>query len=175
MGAIGTTTSTGANRAAMKANEKALVVAINTVGTCGDTTRDNIGAGDDDVGSLVLDTGTCVIQESDAAGGILTSMGTVAILQVLHDNILMTARDGIPSSGGKVVLLRDGGFEWPIGSTLGTRTLNTMTSGDGSRGKHLATDDNLDRSGLSGKSSCGLGGKSSGGPWRRIGRPTMTQ
>ncbi|KAG8084314.1 hypothetical protein GUJ93_ZPchr0010g10245 [Zizania palustris] len=158
---------------------------INIVGTGGDTSGDNIGAGNDDVGSPVLEVGADVIRASDAAGGILTSTGTVATCQVLHDNVLTTAHDDIPSSGGEVVLLRDGGFEWPVGGTLGTRTLNTNTSSNGSRGKHLATDDNLDGGGLGydasalggggpgGKSSCGLGqeglGDGSGIPRRLSG------
>ncbi|KAG8084527.1 hypothetical protein GUJ93_ZPchr0010g10989 [Zizania palustris] len=69
---------------------------INTVGTSGDTVRDNIGAGDDGIGSVMLDIGANTIRASYVAGGILTSTGTVATRQVLHGNVLTTAHDNIP-------------------------------------------------------------------------------
>ncbi|KAG8075669.1 hypothetical protein GUJ93_ZPchr0006g44501 [Zizania palustris] len=141
---------------------------INTVDMGGDTARDSVGASDDDVGNTMLDTGVDVIRASDVTGGILTSTGAVATHQVMHGNILTTTRNSIPSNGGDVVLLRDGGFEWHVGGALGTHTLSTRTPGKGSRGNNLATNDNLnggfgyDASALgggspSGRSSCGLG------------------
>ncbi|KAG8065983.1 hypothetical protein GUJ93_ZPchr0004g38155 [Zizania palustris] len=129
----------------------------------GDTARDNIGAGDDSVGNTVLDTGADVIRASDATGGILTSTSTVATHQVTHSKVLMIAHDNIPSSGGEVILFRDGGFEWPLGSALGTHTLNIRTSGDDSRGKHLGGGrldydaSILGGGGPGGRSSCSLG------------------
>jgi hypothetical protein len=42
---------------------------INTISMSGDTARDNIGTGDDGIGSSVLDTGVGVVLASDAAGG----------------------------------------------------------------------------------------------------------
>ncbi|KAG8047437.1 hypothetical protein GUJ93_ZPchr0008g13774 [Zizania palustris] len=141
---------------------------INTVDMGGDAARDTIGTSDDDVSNTVLDTGVDVIRASDVAGGILTSTSAIATRQVMHGNILTTTHNSIPSNGCEVVLLRDGGFEWPIGGTLGTRTLSTRTSGEGSRGNNLATNNNLnggfgyDASAFgggspSGRSSCGLG------------------
>ncbi|KAG8100439.1 hypothetical protein GUJ93_ZPchr0013g37026 [Zizania palustris] len=141
---------------------------INTVNMGGDTARDNISASDDDIGSTVLDTGVDVIQASDVAGGILTSTGTVATRQVTHGNILTTTHNNIPSNGDEVVLLRDGGFEWPVGGVLGMHTLSTKIPSEGSRGNNLATNDSLnggfgyDASALGGgspgrRSSCGLG------------------
>ncbi|KAG8098048.1 hypothetical protein GUJ93_ZPchr0013g35565 [Zizania palustris] len=70
-------------------------------------------------------------------------MGTVATCQVTHGNILTTTHKSIPSNGGEVVLLRDGGFEWPVGGAMGSRTLSTRTPGEGSRGNNLATNDNI--------------------------------
>ncbi|KAG8081757.1 hypothetical protein GUJ93_ZPchr0014g47525 [Zizania palustris] len=95
-------------------------------------------------------------------------MGAIATRQVTHGNILTTTHNNIPSNEGEVVLLRDGGFEWPVGGALGTRTLITRTLGEGSRGNNLATNDNLNGGfgyvasalgggSLGGRSSCGLG------------------
>ncbi|KAG8048406.1 hypothetical protein GUJ93_ZPchr0009g645 [Zizania palustris] len=141
---------------------------INTIDMGGDVARDNVGASDDDIGSTVLDTGVNVIWASDVMGGILTSMGAIATHQVTHGKILTTTHNSIPSNGGEVVLLRDGGFEWLIGGALGTHTLSTITPGEGRRGNNLSTNDNLnegfgyDASALGGgsphgRSSCGLG------------------
>ncbi|KAG8079128.1 hypothetical protein GUJ93_ZPchr0007g5320 [Zizania palustris] len=157
---------------------------INTVDMGGDAVWDNVSASDDDVDITVLDIGVDVIWASDVVGGILTSSGTVATRQVTHGNILTTTHNSIPSNGCEVVLLRDGGFECPIGGALGTRTLSTRTSGEGSKGNNLATNDNLnggfgyDASALGGgspgrRSSCGLGqegpGDGSGVPRRLSG------
>ncbi|KAG8039380.1 hypothetical protein GUJ93_ZPchr0030g33464 [Zizania palustris] len=138
----------------MKVSEKVQTL-LTEVLRCCDSILEALGGTKGDGGAVVLGVG----------GGISNiNIGS----DTTRDNI-GAAHNGIPCSGGEVILLRDGGFEWPVGSTLGTRTLNTKTSGDDSRGKHLDTDDNLDREGLgndatalggggpSGKSLCGLG------------------
>jgi hypothetical protein len=122
MGATGTSTSAGAERAEVKADEKVQTLlaevlkrcdsilealgstgggivlgadgGINTVGTGSDATRDNVGAGDDDVSSVVLDAGTAVILVSDAAGGILTSTGGSATRRGMHGSVLTSAHRG---------------------------------------------------------------------------------
>ncbi|KAG8084016.1 hypothetical protein GUJ93_ZPchr0010g8790 [Zizania palustris] len=95
---------------------------INTVGTGSDVARDNVA-------SVVLHGGANVILALDAASGILISTGVVITRQDTLGNVLTIVHDSIPSSGGKVVLLRDRGFEWPVGNAVGTHNLGTCVSG----------------------------------------------
>jgi hypothetical protein len=102
---------------------------INTVGTGGDAAWNS--AGDDDVGSALVEAGADLVLASDAAGGILTSTGAGANHRGTQSSVLTSAHNGIPSSGGEVVLLRDGGFEWSVGGALATRNRGVGTGAVG--------------------------------------------